>query len=206
MKLLPLHAAVLASLATTLLAAPASLHDTVARFHAATAENLPAAYRDAFADDGILMFLHARGRAELDAAIAHRISPTAKFTATLARQVHHRLESRGRRRLARRPRPWRARPGTADARARQKLNERLALVRSIALVIAILLVIPILPATSRAPRERLRLRLRERAGRGSPPRRSLGTERQRAVMSARADPVHSARRFPSRSARADLGS
>lgn len=87
MKLLPLHAAVLASLATTLLAAPASLHDTVARFHAATAENLPAAYRDAFADDGILMFLHARGRTELDATIAHRISPTAKFTATPVEEI-----------------------------------------------------------------------------------------------------------------------
>lgn len=87
MKLLPLHAAVLASLASTLLAAPASLHDAVARFHAATAENLPAAYRDAFADDGILMFLHARGRSELDAAIATRISPTAKFTATPAEQI-----------------------------------------------------------------------------------------------------------------------
>ncbi|MBI2513941.1 MAG: nuclear transport factor 2 family protein [Opitutae bacterium] len=66
---------------------PLSLHDAAARFHAATAENLPAAYRAAFADDGILMFLHARGRAELDAAIAHRMSPTAKFTATPAEEI-----------------------------------------------------------------------------------------------------------------------
>jgi ketosteroid isomerase-like protein len=65
----------------------ASLHDTVARLHAATAENLPAAYRSAFADDGILMFLHAHGRAELDTALANRMSPTAKFTATPTEEI-----------------------------------------------------------------------------------------------------------------------
>jgi ketosteroid isomerase-like protein len=86
MKLSPLIPAL--ALATTLFATePLSLHDTAARFHAQTAENLPAAYRTAFADDGILMFLHARGRAELDDAIAHRISPTAKFTATPTEEI-----------------------------------------------------------------------------------------------------------------------
>lgn len=59
----------------------------VERFHAQAAENLPAAYRAAFADDGILMFLHARGRAELDEAIAQRISPSAKFTATVTEEI-----------------------------------------------------------------------------------------------------------------------
>lgn len=59
----------------------------VERFHAQAAENLPAAYRAAFADDGILMFLHARGRAELDEAVAKRISPTAKFTATVTEEI-----------------------------------------------------------------------------------------------------------------------
>lgn len=68
-------------------AEPLSLHDAVARFHTQTAESLPAAYRAAFADDGILMFLHARGRAELDDAIANRISPTAKFTATPTEEI-----------------------------------------------------------------------------------------------------------------------
>lgn len=66
---------------------PLSLHAAAARFHAATAENLPAAYRAAFADDGILMFLHARGRTELDDAIANRMSPTAKLTATPAEEI-----------------------------------------------------------------------------------------------------------------------
>lgn len=86
MKLSPLVALALAS-ATPLLASAASLHDAVAHFHARTAENLPAAYRAAFADDGLLMFLHARGRAELDAAITQRISPTAKFTATPVEEI-----------------------------------------------------------------------------------------------------------------------
>lgn len=66
---------------------PLSLHDAAARLHTQTAENLPAAYRTAFADDGILMFLHARGRAGLDDAIAHRISPTAKFIATPTEEI-----------------------------------------------------------------------------------------------------------------------
>lgn len=84
----PLLVAAFAAVATALAAAaPATLHDAVARFHAATAENLPAAYRAAFADDGILMFLHARGRAELDAALASRISPTAKFAATPVEEI-----------------------------------------------------------------------------------------------------------------------
>jgi len=86
MKLSPLAALALV-FATPLLASTGSLHDAVANFHARTAENLPAAYRAAFADDGILMFLHARGRAELDEAIAKRISPTAKFTATPAEEI-----------------------------------------------------------------------------------------------------------------------
>lgn len=81
--LIPLLACVSAACA----AEPLSLHDAAVRFHAQTAENLPAAYRGAFADDGILMFLHARGRAELDQAIANRISPTAKFTATPAEEI-----------------------------------------------------------------------------------------------------------------------
>ncbi|MBX3737918.1 MAG: nuclear transport factor 2 family protein [Candidatus Didemnitutus sp.] len=83
-----LHALAFASLTAAVLAAePAPLHDAVTRFHTAAAENLPAAYRAAFADDGILMFLHARGRAELDDALAHRISPTAKFTATSTEEI-----------------------------------------------------------------------------------------------------------------------
>lgn len=58
------------------------LRSALDRHYAVAAnEGLPAAYRSAFADDGILMFLHARGRAELDAAIANRISPTARFFA-----------------------------------------------------------------------------------------------------------------------------
>lgn len=77
----------LALVGTACATEPLSLRDAVARFHTQTAENLPAAYRAAFADDGILMFLHARGRAELDAAIANRISPTAKFTATPTEEI-----------------------------------------------------------------------------------------------------------------------
>lgn len=89
MKPRSLLVAALACVAPGLFAAEtaASLHGAVASFHARTAENLPAAYRAAFADDGILMFLHARGRAELDAAIAQRISPTAKLTATPAEEI-----------------------------------------------------------------------------------------------------------------------
>lgn len=64
-----------------------TLHAAAARFHAAAAENLPAAYRAHFADDGILMFVHARGRAELDAAFDQRISPTAKFSATPREEI-----------------------------------------------------------------------------------------------------------------------
>jgi ketosteroid isomerase-like protein len=86
MKLSPL-APTLALAVAAFAAEPLSLHDAAARFHAQTAENLPAAYRATFADDGILMFLHARGRAELDNAIAHRISPTAKFTATPTEEI-----------------------------------------------------------------------------------------------------------------------
>jgi ketosteroid isomerase-like protein len=87
MKLSSLAAAVLALASSAFAADPLTLHDAAARLHAKTAENLPAAYRAAFADDGILMLLLARGRAQLDDALAKRISPTAKFTATPAEEI-----------------------------------------------------------------------------------------------------------------------
>lgn len=86
MKPLPLAFALALAISAFGAEAP-SLHDAVARFHAQAGENLPTAYRTAFADDGILMFLHARGRAELDEAIAKRISPTAKLTAISTEEI-----------------------------------------------------------------------------------------------------------------------
>ncbi|MBA4137200.1 MAG: hypothetical protein C0518_07780 [Opitutus sp.] len=85
MKRLPLLALSLLASASMFAAEapPGSLAAAVRDYSAhAAGAGLPSAYRATLADDGIIMFLHARGRAELDHAVANRVSPTAKFFAT----------------------------------------------------------------------------------------------------------------------------
>lgn len=79
----PLVLALLASTAFAAEAAPGSLAAATTAYYAQAADaGLPTAYRAALADDGILMFLHAHGREELDRAVSNRVSPTARFFAT----------------------------------------------------------------------------------------------------------------------------
>jgi ketosteroid isomerase-like protein len=79
---LPLLSLVAAS-ASAAEPAAGSLGAAVEAYYAeARTAGLPTAYRRALADDGIVMFLQARGRAELEPAIAQRVAPSAKFFAT----------------------------------------------------------------------------------------------------------------------------